>query len=68
MNVFDLGETEDGSLYIAMELVDGISLAELLKKEGRRHASVGGYEALHLFEPVLDHHYLAFARYRRLSI
>ena len=35
VNVFDLGETEDGSLYIAMELIDGVSLAELMEKEER---------------------------------
>jgi len=31
---YDLGQTEDGSLYIAMELVDGKSLKEVIKESG----------------------------------
>ena len=31
---YDLGQAEDGSLYIAMELVDGKSLKELIKEAG----------------------------------
>ncbi len=34
VTIHDLGQTEDGTLYIAMELVPGISLKELVKKEG----------------------------------
>jgi serine/threonine protein kinase len=34
VTVHDLGQAEDGTLYIAMELVPGRSLKELVKKEG----------------------------------
>ncbi len=34
VTIHDLGQAEDGTLYIAMELVPGISLKELVKKEG----------------------------------
>jgi serine/threonine-protein kinase len=34
VTVHDLGQTEDGTLYIAMELVDGRSLKEIIVKEG----------------------------------
>ncbi|MBP6629022.1 MAG: serine/threonine protein kinase [Kofleriaceae bacterium] len=34
VRVFDYGSTEDGTLYYAMELLDGISLAKLLASEG----------------------------------
>ena len=33
VTIHDLGQAEDGTLYIAMELVPGISLKELVKKE-----------------------------------
>jgi serine/threonine-protein kinase len=33
--VFDLGEAEDGTLYIAMELVQGRSLHDVIRQEGR---------------------------------
>jgi serine/threonine-protein kinase len=32
--VFDLGQTSDGTLYIAMEFIDGPSLKSVLSKEG----------------------------------
>lgn len=34
VTVHDLGQTTDGTLYIAMELVDGRSLKEIIQKEG----------------------------------
>jgi hypothetical protein len=34
VSTFDFGETEDGLLYIAMEYVDGESLAALIRREG----------------------------------
>ncbi|MGH9462841.1 MAG: protein kinase domain-containing protein [Vicinamibacteria bacterium] len=34
VTIHDLGEAEDGTLYIAMELVTGTSLKELVKTEG----------------------------------
>lgn len=33
--VFDLGESDDGTLYIAMELVQGRSLHDVIRQEGR---------------------------------
>ncbi len=33
IDIFDVGETEDGSLYLVMELLDGISLGEALRSE-----------------------------------
>jgi serine/threonine-protein kinase len=37
--VYDLGQTEDGTLYIAMELVDGPSLKDVIKGGGPMEAS-----------------------------
>jgi serine/threonine-protein kinase len=34
VRVFDSGSTEDGLLYYAMELLEGVTLAELVKREG----------------------------------
>ncbi|AKF02970.1 serine/threonine-protein kinase [Sandaracinus amylolyticus] len=34
VRVFDYGTTEDGLLYYAMELLNGVSLAELVKRDG----------------------------------
>jgi hypothetical protein len=34
VRLFDYGATEDGLLYYAMELLDGASLAELVRREG----------------------------------
>jgi serine/threonine-protein kinase len=33
IDIFDVGDTEDGSLYLVMELLDGISLADALRSE-----------------------------------
>ena len=33
--VYDLGQTDDGTLYIAMELVDGTSLKDVIRETGR---------------------------------
>lgn len=35
IDVFDLGTIEDGTLYMVMELLDGVSLAEALRAEPR---------------------------------
>src|SRR5262245_4213575 len=32
--VYDLGQTEDGTLYIAMEFIDGSSLKDVIRKSG----------------------------------
>ncbi len=34
IQVFDFGETDDGTLYIVMELVQGRSVADVLEKDG----------------------------------
>lgn len=34
VNIFDLGQTDDGTLYIAMELIDGPSLKDVIRKTG----------------------------------
>jgi serine/threonine-protein kinase len=34
VSVYDLGQTPDGTLYIAMEYIDGPSLKEAIKREG----------------------------------
>ena len=34
IGIFDFGETDDGSLYIAMEYITGDDLAEIISKEG----------------------------------
>ena len=39
--IFDFGETDDGLVYLAMEFVDGESLAATLKREVALHAVVG---------------------------
>jgi len=33
--VHDLGQTEDGTLYIAMEFIEGVSLKDLIRQEGQ---------------------------------
>ena len=33
IDIFDVGETDDGTLYLVMELLDGISLGEALRSE-----------------------------------
>ena len=33
IDIFDVGETEDGTLYLVMELLDGISLGDALRAE-----------------------------------
>ncbi|HTJ84456.1 MAG TPA: serine/threonine-protein kinase, partial [Polyangiaceae bacterium] len=33
IDIFDVGETEEGSLYLVMELLEGMSLGELLRAE-----------------------------------
>jgi hypothetical protein len=47
-DVFDFGTTEDGCLYIAMELLEGHDLGQLLEDEGRLAID----RALHITEQV----------------
>jgi len=43
VRVFDSGTTDDGLLYYAMELLDGMSLGELVKQEGPMPAARAVY-------------------------
>ena len=45
VRVFDFGEDDDGKLYFAMELLEGVDLQRLVERTGP--LPVGG--ALHLF-------------------
>ena len=50
VTVYDLGRLSDGSLYMAMELVDGRSLAEVIASEGRFAPA----RALHVTRQILS--------------
>ena len=39
VEIFDFGRTEDGRLYLAMELLDGETLSELIDREGPQQVS-----------------------------
>jgi serine/threonine protein kinase len=47
-SVFDYGRTESGTPYLVMDFLDGISLAELIKRDGQ----VNILEALEIFEQI----------------
>ncbi|MDX2092261.1 MAG: serine/threonine-protein kinase [Kofleriaceae bacterium] len=49
VNVYDTGRLPDGSLYLAMELLDGKSLADVLEQEGQ----LAPGRALHILAHVL---------------
>ena len=48
--VYDSGRLPDGSLYLAMELLDGKSLADVLEQEGQ----LAPGRALHILAGILD--------------
>jgi serine/threonine-protein kinase len=48
VTIFDYGETEDGSCFIAMEYLEGRSLSDELKKNG----AVGADRAIHITRQV----------------
>jgi hypothetical protein len=50
VNVSDFGRLEDGTLYMVLELLDGVLLSELLEREGR----VDWRRALHIGRHVLS--------------
>lgn len=35
VSIYDFGRTEDGTLYIVMEFIEGISLKDMIKRDGR---------------------------------
>lgn len=35
VSIYDFGRTEDGTLYIVMEFIEGVSLQEMIKRDGR---------------------------------
>jgi serine/threonine-protein kinase len=49
VSVYDVGRLSDGSLYLAMELLDGKSLADVLEKEGQ----ISPGRALHILAHIL---------------
>jgi serine/threonine-protein kinase len=49
VRVFDFGRTDFGDAFIVMELLDGISLSQLLEQRGR----LGAVEAVRLLLPVI---------------
>jgi serine/threonine protein kinase len=49
VSVYDVGRLSDGSLYLAMELLDGKSLADVLEKEGQ----IAPGRALHILAHIL---------------
>jgi serine/threonine-protein kinase len=50
VSIYDLGQTEDGMLYIAMELVDGPTLKEVIQREG----PMGPQRIDRILQPVLS--------------
>ncbi len=50
VRVFDCGETEDGAPFIAMELLEGMCLADSLEKNGPMRA----IEAVRTLLPIID--------------
>src|SRR5436190_19451472 len=49
VSVYDVGRLSDGSLYLAMELLDGKSLADVLEREGQ----IAPGRALHILAHIL---------------
>src|SRR5688572_23585142 len=49
VSTYDVGRLSDGSLYLAMELLDGKSLADVLEKEGQ----LAPGRALHILAHIL---------------
>jgi serine/threonine-protein kinase len=49
VSVYDVGRLSDGSLYLAMELLDGKSLADVLEREGQ----LAPGRALHILAHIL---------------
>jgi hypothetical protein len=50
VNVSDFGRLEDGALYMVLEVLDGVSLFDLIEKEGR----IDWRRALHIGRHVLS--------------
>ncbi|PIE15888.1 MAG: hypothetical protein CSA66_08090 [Proteobacteria bacterium] len=56
VQVFDFGQTEDGQLYMAMELVDGKSLADLIRDQAPLNASRVLHIGAQLFDALAQAH------------
>jgi serine/threonine-protein kinase len=48
--IYDFGETPDGTIYLAMEFIEGESLSDLLEREGALSAT----RAAHIFQQAGD--------------
>lgn len=48
VRVFDVGQTEEGAFYLAMEQLHGQTLADLLEERARQGRALGEEEALHI--------------------
>lgn len=53
VKVFDLAETEEGGLYMALEYVDGVDLRQLLEHASERHLVPPVWFPLHVVSEVL---------------
>ncbi|MFO0682413.1 MAG: serine/threonine-protein kinase [Sandaracinus sp.] len=56
VRVFDSGRTEDGLLYYAMELLEGASLGELVKREGPMPPARAVYLVTHAARALAEAH------------
>lgn len=60
LQMFDFGRLDDGRLYFAMELLEGESLADLLKREGKLATPRGVDLLLQTSEALIEAHSLGY--------